>query len=163
MTKTTIDINEEIAAVSTDAIIVFPSSQSPMVPRWLREAIIAGRLIALRKGLGGEPLTASDEEALAYIIPRSFESPLDGNWHEIYSYLVTKIYDKHTGHPIPKDLVKENISEYQHELLDHLKSWIYDQRKKNRTKESRERGLALGKTQRAALHVHEELFDAFKS
>lgn len=158
MTKTTIDINEELGAVPTDPIIVYRSPWASIVPQWLREAILSARLIALRKGLGGEPLTASDEEALAYLIPRSFESPLDGDWHEIYSYLVTKIYDKHTGHPIPKDLVKENISEYQHELLDHLKSWIYDQKKKNRTKDSRERGLALGKTQRAALHVHEESF-----
>ena len=88
------------------------------VPDKVRDLIMLQRLAAAR---AGEEL-ATEAEAMLYISNASFLAPLDHDWVDIYAYLLTR-----TGWDnIPRDIIQESISNYQQQMLQRLRAWIYE-------------------------------------
>lgn len=127
----------ELVGVFTDPIIAYPSPWMEDIPQWIKDQIRLERLVMNLKVLRGEQPTGTDAEALAYLIPASLEHPFDRDWTDIYMYLVTTVYTR-AGKELPENIRVETLSEHLVQKLDHLKSWLYQQRVKARME--RERG-----------------------
>ena len=126
---------EELVGAICDPIIAFPSAWIDSIPEALKSQIKLDRLIMCMRYSKGEEVTATDSEALAYMFPRTLESPLDHDWVEIYLYLGNQ-YAKSKGTEIPEDIKKEQLSEYLMYKLDDLKSFIYRARVRQRTEKA---------------------------
>jgi len=85
---------------------------------------------------GGVPV--GDTEVLAYMYPRTMESPLTEQWQRIYFYVFNQAM-KMKKTEVPQDLQSETLTDYDMQQLNHLKNWIYDTRIKHR--KERERGI----------------------
>lgn len=122
--------------VFTDPIIVYPGGWGDTLPDWLKGAINLERLIENVKAIKGKPVTGSDAEACAYLYTASLTAPMDSDWSEIYLYIAGKVYEKHrtgeSGVSMPEDIRVDELSNYRMQLLNRLKSWIYDRRIKVR-------------------------------
>ena len=117
----------DIVGVFCDPIIVWPGAWMDTIPDWLKQRITLDRLIMNMKTLKGEEPTGTDSEALTYMMPVTFEFPLERDWQEIYLYLATKVLSAE-GKEVPQDIRHDLIDDYQMEKLNHLKSWIYKKR-----------------------------------
>lgn len=119
------------------------------------------RLAALLKE---GPLTGTDAEALAYIYPRTLESPLDGDWTQVYLYLATKVC-RADGREIPPDIEVCKLTDWQErELLGPLKAWIYRKRLASRPKAEESKPPAPEQlVVDAPPVIQEELFEQFAS
>jgi len=107
------------------------------LPDWIKPAITMDRLLEYaRSNKEGYP-TATDSEAMAYMYPRSLESPLGHDWTEIYMYLGTRVCRQHRKIEFPEDIAKETLTDGQMRDLRDLKNWIYDRRKKVRDEKRR--------------------------
>ena len=127
----------ETVGVFTDPIIVFPSPWMDTLPDWIKPAITMDRLIeCMRSTKEGNP-TATDSEAMAYMYPRSLESPMGHDWTEIYMYLGTRVCRQHRKVEFPADIAKETLTDGQMRDLRDLKNFIYDRRLKVRTERLR--------------------------
>ena len=118
----------EIVGVFTDPIIVYPGGWKDDIPDWLKGAITLERLIMNMRALKGEEMTGTDAEALAYIMPASFEFPLGHDWTQIYLYLASKVMAQHRQVEIPDDIKVDALSDEQMKDLNRLKIWIYQKR-----------------------------------
>ncbi|MCL0077007.1 hypothetical protein M1O12_03175 [Dehalococcoidia bacterium] len=127
----------ELVGVFTDPIIAYPSPWMEDIPQWIKDQIRIERLVMNLKVLRGEQPTGTDAEALAYLIPASLERPIGRDWADIYMYLVTTVFTR-AGKELPGNIRVETLSEYLMRKLNHLKSWLYQQRVKARLE--RERG-----------------------
>ncbi|MCL0058438.1 hypothetical protein M1O47_01945 [Dehalococcoidia bacterium] len=136
-TKTIEKDISELVGVFTDPIIAYPSPWKEDIPQWIKDQIIMERLVMNMEVLRGEQPTGTDAEALAYLIPASLEHPIGRDWTDIYMYLVTTVSIR-AGKELPGNIRVETLSEYLMRKLNHLKSWLYQQRVKARLE--RERG-----------------------
>ncbi|MBA7632619.1 hypothetical protein ES703_40168 [subsurface metagenome] len=119
----------DIVGVFTDPIIVHRSGWMDMVPDWVKQQITLERLIMNIKSLRGEEPTGTDAEALAYLIPASFEAPMGHDWTEIYLYLGTKVCEAGGKGPMPDDIRRDTLNDDQMRDLNRLKAWIYRKRR----------------------------------
>ena len=127
----------EIVGVFTDPIIMYPSPWMDTLPDWIKPAITIDRLLeCARSNKEGHP-TATDSEAMAYMYPRSLESPLGHDWTEIYLYLGTRVCRQHRKVEFPADVAKETLTDGQMRDLRDLKNWIYSRRVKVRDERRR--------------------------
>jgi hypothetical protein len=124
---------DELVAVFTDPIISYPTPWNQEIPVWIRQAIMIERLVAARAFIkNGTQITGTDAEVLAYIMPRSQEAPLDGEWTNILIHVAGKVYKEKNGKPFPEDLEVRELCRYEEDLLTRLRHWIYEKRLKYR-------------------------------
>ena len=123
----------EIVGVFCDPIIVWPGPWLDTLPDWVKPSITIDRLLeCAMSNKEGHP-TATDSEALAYMYPRSMESPMGHDWTEIYLYLGTRVCRQHRKVEFPEDIAKETLTDGQMRDLRDLKNFIYDRRLRVRT------------------------------
>ena len=144
----------DLVGVFCDPIIVYPSGWEDTLPDWIKPQITLERLIMNVKSMkeGGVPV--GDTEVLAYMYPRTMESPLTEQWQRIYFYVFNQAM-KMKKTEVPKDLQSEKLTDYDMQQLNHLKNWIYDTRIKHR--KDRERGIRQG--EKAAVVAEKEAIE----
>jgi len=130
-----------LVRVFTAPIILWNGPWMKDIPEWLLDYIKIDRLIALMKKEYDR--SATDAEALAYMIPRAMENPLGHEWFRIYLYLGTKVMREAKRVEVPKDVAVESLDDYEQKLLNGLKEWIWEKqeealRRKRKTVESKE-------------------------
>ena len=118
----------DLVGVFTDPIIAFPGAWKDDIPDWLKEAITLERLTMNMRALKGAEMTGTDAEALAYMMPRAMEAPLDHDWTRIYLYLATTVMKRHKQTDVPDDIKVESLDSDQVRELNRLKEWIYKKR-----------------------------------
>jgi len=115
-----------------------PGGWETPIPDWINSAITMERLIENIKAARGEYVTGTDTEAMYYLSTASLVAPIGSDWTDIYMYLFTRSMRRHKKETdIPADLVHESLSQYQQQLLDGLKRWIYNTRVKARKERER--------------------------
>ena len=126
----------EIAGVFTDPIVVYPGAWMDTIPDWLKQRITLDRMVMNMKVIRGETQTGTDSEALAYMMPVTFEFPLDRDWQEIYLYLATKVLSTERKE-VPQDIRQDSLRDDQVAQLRRLKDWIYQKRVAHRLERDR--------------------------
>lgn len=126
----------DLVGALTDPIIAYPSPWMEDIPENLKKQIPLERLIMNMKisKEGGVPV--GDCEALAYMFPRTLESPIGYEWTHIYQYCFTKAMT-FMKVEVPPDLRVESLSDYDMRQLDDLKRFIYQKRVQNRKEKAR--------------------------
>lgn len=143
----------------TSPIIVFPSAWQDTVPSDLLDKITMSRMICMMKGEQMASLT----EVVAYIMPRTFESPMHSEWVNIYTWCGLQYAYQFNDREQKKEIVSamteiapQNLSDYEQHLLKKLRVWIYNQRRKAlKAKMAKDTKKAKVKTRRSN---QEELF-----
>ncbi len=138
----------------TSPVIVFPSAWQDAIPKNLLGNVTMSRLLCQ---LSGEQM-ASLTEVVAYMMPRTFESPMPYEWVNIYSWSglqYAKQFKSEEEVKCMEEIVPKTLSEYEMGLLNHLRIWIYDKRRKAlkaRLKDTK-------KTKIASTPIQENLFE----
>ena len=126
---------DNLVGALCDPIIVFQCgwATKDFIPEWLRNRITLDRMIELMVATNEkrDPI-GTDSEALAYMMPRTMEAPLDHDWHRIYLYLATKVLDGEKDKVVPDDIRVDKLEGNQERDLLHLKHWIYNTKLKHR-------------------------------
>lgn len=119
----------EFMDILSSPIIVFESAWKDSIPKDLLGNVQLSRLLTFSK----KEEMASLTEALIYMIPRTFESPLPSEWCNIYTWLgyqyATKFKSKELVEAM-SEIAPQTLSDYEMGLLNHLRHWIYYQRRK---------------------------------
>ncbi|RNL90350.1 hypothetical protein ED312_06430 [Sinomicrobium pectinilyticum] len=109
-------------------IIVYPNSWQDVVPKLLLKDITLARLLTQMQGERMASLT----EVVAYMMPRTFEAPIQSEWANIYTWCglqYAKTF-KHAGQmEAMAGIAPENLSNYEQTLLKRLRVWIYEKRR----------------------------------
>lgn len=106
-------------------IIVFESAWKDDIPKDLKQSIVGDRMIAY---FNKEEL-ATYSEVAAYIMPRTYESPLRSEWVNIYCWCCNQYLKSKNRQMNPN--APETLTDYEHKLLFDLRYWIYNQRRKH--------------------------------
>jgi hypothetical protein len=134
----------ELVGAICDPVIVFPAGGwEKDLPDWIFSQIKLERLVMNMKVMkeGGVPV--GDTEVLAYMMPRTMESPMNEQWGRIYMYVFNQAM-KFKKVEVPEDLKQEPLTDYDMRQLNDLKLWIYERRVKHRKEKERgERAAAL--------------------
>lgn len=110
-------------------IIVFKSAWQDSIPKDLLGRIKLSRLICSM----AQEKKASFTETLAYMMPRTFEAPMPTEWVNIYTWLGLQyaMQSKNKGQlDAMTEIAPKELSGYEKGLLDNLRQWIYDKRRK---------------------------------
>lgn len=105
-----------------------------MPPDWLLEEVKHERMIisllemAKPNHFKNDADYIGDAECLAYLMPATFIAPLDSDNSQIYLYLASRVIEKNKKAKIPNDIKVEKLTDYQMELLNKLKTWLFKQR-----------------------------------
>jgi hypothetical protein len=113
----------------TSPIIVFKSAWQDAIPKDILKNIKLSRLLC---SIQQEEM-ASLTETLAYIMPRTYEAPMPTEWVNIYTWLGLQyaIQFKNSDQlNAMTEIAPSELSEYEMGLLNNLRSWIYDKRRK---------------------------------
>ncbi|MEE1962024.1 hypothetical protein V1387_04950 [Allomuricauda taeanensis] len=109
-------------------IIVYPSQWQDAVPKDLLNNITMARMLTRMRGEHMASLT----EVVAYMMPRTFESPMPSEWVNIYTWCglqYTKTFKKTGQMEAMEDVAPQQLSEYEMGLLKGLRVWIYEKRR----------------------------------
>ncbi|WP_422350991.1 hypothetical protein [Flagellimonas sp.] len=108
---------------------MYPSPWQGIVPKDLLNNIIMARMFTQMKG----ELMASLTEVVAYMMPRTCESPIPCEWVNIYTWCglqYAKTF-KTTGQmEAMVEVAPQQLSVYEMDLLKGLRIWIYEKRRK---------------------------------
>lgn len=110
-------------------IIVFSSAWKDDVPKELLDKITMSRLLCSLEGKEMTSLT----EVVAYMMPRTFEVPLPSEWCNIYTWCGLQYVSQYKNTKqldAMKEIAPEKLSDYETGLLNGLRRWIYDKRRK---------------------------------
>lgn len=140
---------DEMVGALTDPLIVYKSPWMDDLPKWIGEQLPMARLVHLMKCTKGMAKwdECTDLEAMAYIYPRTLESPMTSDWVEIYCHLGYEVmYGQGLGlikrENFPEDMKPtRDLTNYQKMQLRDLKRWIH--RKKVQARKARRRGEKL--------------------
>mgnify|MGYP000044142112 CR=1 FL=1 len=113
----------------TSPIIVFKSAWQDTIPKDILKNIKLSRLLSSMQ----QEEMASLTEALAYMMPRTYEAPMPTEWVNIYTWLGLQYAGqfKNTDQlDAMKEIAPKALSEYEMGLLNNLRRWIYDKRRK---------------------------------
>lgn len=113
----------------TSPIIVFKSAWQDVIPKDLLKNIKLSRLLC---SMQHEEM-ASLTEALAYMMPRTYEAPMSTEWVNIYTWLGLQYASQFKNNNqlgAMKEIAPKELSEYEMGLLSNLRRWIYDKRRK---------------------------------
>ena len=109
-------------------IIMYPSQWQDAVPKDLLNNITMARMLTQMRGEHMASLT----EVVAYMMPRTFESPMPSEWVNIYTWCglqYVKTFLKIGQIEAMADLAPKQLSEYEMGLLKRLRIWIYEKRR----------------------------------
>ncbi|OUR98383.1 hypothetical protein A9Q86_15165 [Flavobacteriales bacterium 33_180_T64] len=113
----------------TSPIIVFKSAWQDTIPKDILKNIKLSRLLCSMQ----QEEMASLTETLAYIMPRTYEAPMPTEWVNIYIWLglqyASQFKNKEQLNAMT-DISPSKLSEYEMGLLNNLRRWIYDKRRK---------------------------------
>lgn len=113
----------------TSPIIVFKSAWQDTIPKDILKNVKLSRLLCSMQ----QEETASLTESLAYMMPRTYEAPMPTEWVNIYTWLglqyAVKFKNKEQLSAMT-DIAPNELSEYEIGLLNNLRRWIYDKRRK---------------------------------
>ncbi|WP_179354345.1 hypothetical protein AAFN75_09445 [Algibacter sp. AS12] len=135
-------------------IIVFKSAWQDTIPKDILGRIKLSRIIC---SMTHEKM-ASLTEALAYIMPRTYEAPMQTEWVNIYTWLGLQyaMQSRNNGQlEAMTEIAPKELSDYEMGMLNNLRKWIYDKRRKalkdilKKNKVSKEDGI---------LDIQEKLF-----
>ena len=119
----------DIMDMLTSPIIVFDSAWKDCVPKDVLNNITLSRMMCRIKG----EEVASITEVVAYMMPRTFEAPMQTEWVNIYTWCGLQYAKSFKGKEQVKDMEvisPVELSDYEHRLLKDLRTWIYDKRRK---------------------------------
>jgi hypothetical protein len=142
----------DVVGVFCDPIIVYPSGWEDTLPDWIKQQITIERLIMNVKSMKAGGVPVGDTEVLAYMYPRTMESPLTEQWQRIYFYVFNQAM-KMKKTEVPKYLQSEKLTDYDMRALDELKIWIYQKRIEHR--KERQRGILQEEKAAAAAEKEE--------
>ncbi len=109
-------------------IIVYPSQWQDAVPKDLLNNITMARMFTQMHGEHMASLT----EIVAYMMPRTFESPMPSEWVNIYTWCglqYAKTFKKDGQIEAMEEVAPQQLSEYEMGLLKGLRLWIYEKRR----------------------------------
>ncbi|WP_147677786.1 hypothetical protein [Algibacter pacificus] len=138
----------------TSPIIVFKSAWQDTIPKDILGRIKLSRIIC---SITGDKI-ASLTETLAYMMPRTYEAPMQTEWVNIYTWLGLQYAMQSTNNgqlEVMTEIAPKELSDYEKGLLKNLRLWIYDKRRKalkgilKKNKVSKEDGI---------LDIQEKLF-----
>lgn len=115
----------EFMDMLTAPIITFTTLWADAIPQKLRENIQLSRLLA---GMKREE-TATIPEVVAYMITRTFESPMHSEWVNIYTWCSMQYVTQWENREVPTDIAPEKLTDYEQGLLKELRNWIYKKRR----------------------------------
>jgi hypothetical protein len=113
----------------TSPIIVFKSAWQDTIPKDILKNIKLSRMLCSMQ----QEEMASLTETLAYMMPRTYESPMPPEWVNIYTWLGLQyaIQFKNSDQlNAMTEIAPSKLSVYEMGLLDNLRRWIYDKRRK---------------------------------
>ncbi len=113
----------------TSPIIVFKSVWQDTIPKDILKNIKLSRLLCSMQ----QEEMASLTETLAYMMPRTYEAPMPTEWVNIYTWLGLQyaVQFKNSGQlNAMTEIAPSKLSEYEMGLLNNLRIWIYDKRRK---------------------------------
>ena len=113
----------------TSPIIVFKSAWQDTIPKDLLKNITLSRLLSSMQ----QEEMASLTETLAYMMPRTYEAPMPTEWVNIYTWLglqYARQFKNKEQLNAMTEIAPTKLSEYEMGLLDNLRRWIYDKRRK---------------------------------
>ncbi|MFD1616405.1 hypothetical protein [Gelatiniphilus marinus] len=113
----------------TSPIIVFKSAWQDIIPKDLLNNVKLSRLLCSMQ----QEEMASLTEALAYMMPRTYEAPMPTEWVNIYTWLglqYARQFKNTDQLNAMKEIAPKKLSEYEVGLLNNLRRWIYDKRRK---------------------------------
>ena len=113
----------------TSPVIVFKSAWQDAIPADVLNNITISRMICL---MVGEQM-ASITEVVAYMMPRTFESPMHSEWINIYTWCGLQYAKSFKGveqQKVMAEIAPQKLSDYEIHLLNDLRRWIYDKRRK---------------------------------
>lgn len=123
------ELNKQIKRLAwslTKPIVVCPGGWEDTIPKWMKAEVTLQRLI---QNMKGEESMATDIEALCYLYTASLVAPFSESWTNVYVYLTKKCMEARDKE-WPKDMGNPTLTEYQQDLLKHLKEWIWQQQAK---------------------------------
>jgi hypothetical protein len=110
-------------------IIVFKSAWQDSIPKDILSRIKLSRIICSMT----QEKMASLTETLAYIMPRTYEAPMQTEWVNIYTWLglqyAMQLKNKDQLNAM-KEIAPKELSDYENGLLNNLRVWIYEKRRK---------------------------------
>ena len=115
----------EFMDMLTAPVITFSTAWIDAIPQKLKQNIGFARLIAAMK----KEETATIPEVVAYIITRTYESPMTSEWANIYTWCASKYLKDYEHRDVPDDIAPKKLSDYEHSLLKQLRNWIYRKRR----------------------------------
>ena len=113
----------------TSPIIVFKSAWQDTIPNDILKNIKLSRLLCSMR----QEEMASLTETLAYIMPRTYEAPMPTEWVNIYTWLGLQYAGQFKNTEqlnAMAEIAPSELSEYEMGLLNNLRRWIYDKRRK---------------------------------
>ncbi|MDO6818433.1 hypothetical protein [Zobellia sp. 1_MG-2023] len=113
----------------TSPIVVFKSAWQDIIPKDILKNIKLSRLLCSMQ----QEEMASLTEALAYMMPRTYEAPMPTEWVNIYTWLGLQYASQFKNKDqlgAMKEIATNKLSEYETGLLNNLRRWIYDKRRK---------------------------------
>ena len=113
----------------TSPIIVFKSAWQDTISKYILKNIKLSRLLCSMQ----QEEMASLTEALAYMMPRTYEAPMPTEWVNIYTWLGLQYAGRFKNTDqlgAMKEIAPTELSEYEMGLLNNLRRWIYDKRRK---------------------------------
>ena len=124
--KQKVDFVFDMMDCLSSPVIVFPGPWRDAIPKDLLDTITLSRLFCLMKG----EQMASFPEVVAYMMPRTFESPMAGEWVNIYTWAGAQYFGMFKeGNKQFEGIAPEQLSDYEQDLLNKLRKWIYDKRR----------------------------------
>ncbi|MDD5039328.1 MAG: hypothetical protein PHN78_08475 [Dehalococcoidales bacterium] len=128
---------DDLVGALCDPVIVFPAGGwENDLPDWIVPQIKLERLIMNMKAMNDGSVPVGDTEVLAYMYPRTMESPLTEQWNRIYMYVFNGAM-KFKKTEVPEDLRSETLSNYDMSQLNDLKRFIYSKRVQHRKEKAR--------------------------
>jgi len=128
-TKQTNDFVFNFMDCLTSPIIVFKSAWQDIIPEDILKNIKPSRLLCAVQ----QEEMASLTETLVYIMPRTYEAPMPTEWVNIYTWLGLQYAIQFKNNDQLNAMIEiapNELSEYEMDLLNNLRRWIYDKRRK---------------------------------
>lgn len=108
-------------------IITFTTLWADCIPKRILDTIPIARMKAL--AVGDEMATLP--EVSAYIMTRTFESPMSSEWVNIYTWVSCTVCEEYFKEDHWKEVThSKNLSSYELCKLTQLRRWIYEKRRK---------------------------------
>jgi hypothetical protein len=109
-------------------VITFSWSWADSIPQRVKQIIPQARMVALMK----KEEMATYPEVVAYMITRTFEAPMHGEWVDIYMHVSCTVCEQYFNEDHWDELhAPRELQQYDMSLLNQLRRFIYEKRRKS--------------------------------